>query len=60
MDVAYISALSALAGSFVGGLTSGIASWLSQRAAELLSPFIKMSAASPVPFRGSQRYLLYI
>jgi hypothetical protein len=32
MDVAYISALSALAGSFVGGLTSGVASWLSQRA----------------------------
>jgi hypothetical protein len=32
MDVAYISALSALAGSFVGGITSGVASWLSQRA----------------------------
>lgn len=32
MEVAYISALSALAGSFVGGLTSGVASWLSQRA----------------------------
>ena len=32
MDVAYISALSALAGSVVGGLTSGIATWLSQRA----------------------------
>jgi hypothetical protein len=31
MDVAYISALSALAGSVVGGLTSGIAAWLSQR-----------------------------
>ena len=32
MDVAYISALSALAGSVVGGLTSGITTWLSQRA----------------------------
>ena len=31
MDVAYISALSALAGSVVGGLTSGFTSWLSQR-----------------------------
>jgi hypothetical protein len=32
MEVAYISALSALAGSFIGGITSGVASWLSQRA----------------------------
>lgn len=32
MDVAYVSALSALAGSVVGGLTSGITTWLSQRA----------------------------
>ena len=32
MDVAYISALSALAGSVVGGLTSGFTTWLSQRA----------------------------
>lgn len=32
MDVAYISALSALAGSVVGGLTSGITTWLSYRA----------------------------
>ena len=32
MDVAYLSALSAIAGSVVGGLTSGIATWLSQRA----------------------------
>jgi hypothetical protein len=32
MDVAYISALSALAGSMVGGLTAGITTWLSQRA----------------------------
>ena len=31
MDVAYISALSALAGSVVGGLTSGIGTWLNQR-----------------------------
>jgi hypothetical protein len=32
MEVGYVSALSALAGSFVGGLTSGVATWLSQRA----------------------------
>lgn len=31
MDVAYVSALSALAGSVVGGLISGLASWASQR-----------------------------
>jgi hypothetical protein len=31
MDAAYISALSALAGSVVGGLTSGIGGWLNQR-----------------------------
>ena len=28
MDVAYISALSALAGSVIGGLTSGVTTWL--------------------------------
>jgi hypothetical protein len=32
MDVAYISALAALAGSVVGGLTAGLTTWLSQRA----------------------------
>ncbi len=32
MDVATISALSALAGSVVGGLTSGFTTWLNQRA----------------------------
>lgn len=31
MDIAYLSALSALAGSVVGGLTSGITTWLAQR-----------------------------
>ena len=31
MDVAYISALSALAGSVVGGLTSGVTTWLALR-----------------------------
>jgi hypothetical protein len=31
MDTAYISALSALAGSVVGGLTSGVGGWLNQR-----------------------------
>ena len=31
MDVAYVSALSALGGSVVGGLISGTAAWLSQR-----------------------------
>ena len=32
MDVAYVSALSALGGSIVGGLISSAATWLSQRA----------------------------
>jgi hypothetical protein len=32
MDVAYLSALSALAGSAVGGLTSTLTTWLTQRA----------------------------
>jgi hypothetical protein len=32
MDVAYISALWALAGSVIGGLTSGFTTWLSLRA----------------------------
>jgi hypothetical protein len=31
MDVAYLSALAALAGSVVGGLTSGVGGWLNQR-----------------------------
>jgi hypothetical protein len=32
MDVAYLSALAALAGSVVGGATTGITTWVSQRA----------------------------
>ena len=32
MDIAYVSALSALAGSVVGGLTTGATTWLSYRA----------------------------
>jgi len=31
MDIAYISAFSALGGSVIGGLTSAITAWLSQR-----------------------------
>lgn len=31
MNIAYISALSALTGSVIGGLTSGISTWLSER-----------------------------
>jgi hypothetical protein len=31
MDVAYISALAALGGSVVGGMTAGVTTWLSQR-----------------------------
>ena len=31
MDAAYLSALSALAGSVVGGLTTGLTTWLTQR-----------------------------
>jgi hypothetical protein len=32
MDIAYLSALAALAGSVVGGLTSGVTTWVTQRA----------------------------
>jgi hypothetical protein len=31
MDAAYLSAISALAGSIIGGLTSGVGGWLNQR-----------------------------
>ena len=31
MDVAYVSAISALAGSVIGGMTSGYTTWLTQR-----------------------------
>ena len=31
MDAAYLSAISALAGSVIGGLTTGFTTWLSQR-----------------------------
>jgi hypothetical protein len=31
MDIAYISALAALSGSVVGGLTAGVTTWVSQR-----------------------------
>jgi hypothetical protein len=44
MDSAYLSALSALAGSVIGGLTSLLASWLTQRAqfsAQLLAHDIR-------------------
>ena len=32
MDITYVSALSALAGSVIGGLTTGSTNWLTQRA----------------------------
>jgi hypothetical protein len=32
MDISYVSALSALAGSVIGGLTTGSTNWLTQRA----------------------------
>ena len=53
MDVAYVSALSALAGSVVGGLTAGITSWLGlhaqaragQLAREMSPPSVKQHLA---------------
>jgi hypothetical protein len=39
MDIGYISGLSALAGSVVGGLTSGFTTWLSQRAQAMAGQF---------------------
>jgi hypothetical protein len=40
MDVAYISALSALAGSVIGGLTSTGTTWLTQRAQTRAGQFV--------------------
>ena len=50
MDIAYISALSALAGSVVGGLTSGITTWLGLRA---------QARAGPLAREMSRRHDLY-
>ena len=41
MDAAYLSALSALAGSVIGGLISGVATWLSQRSQARSGEFIR-------------------
>ena len=50
MDVAYISALSALAGSVVGGLTTGITAWLNQRS---------LAKAGQIAHEMSRRQELY-
>jgi hypothetical protein len=50
MDVAYISALSALAGSVIGGLTSGITAWLNQRS---------LARAGQLAHELSRRQVLY-
>ena len=50
MDVAYISTLSALAGSVIGGLTSGISSWLNQRS---------LARAGQLAHERSRRQKLY-
>jgi hypothetical protein len=50
MDVAYISALAALAGSIVGGLTSGVTTWVNQRA---------QAKAGQIAHELSQREELY-
>ena len=50
MDVAYISALSALAGSVIGGLTSGITTWLNQRS---------VARAGQIAYELSRRQELY-
>jgi hypothetical protein len=50
MDVAYISALSALAGSVIGGLTTGVTTWMSQRS---------QAKAGLVAHKITQREALY-
>ena len=50
MDVAYISALSALAGSVIGGLTTGITTWISQRS---------QAKAGRIAHQIEQREILY-
>jgi hypothetical protein len=41
MDVAYISALSALAGSVIGGLTTGLTNWLTYRSQQHAEHFTR-------------------
>src|SRR5271165_1806272 len=41
MDAAYLSALSALGGSVMGGLISGIATWMSQRSQARAAEFTR-------------------
>jgi hypothetical protein len=50
MDIAYISALSALAGSVVGGLTTGVTAWLNQRS---------LAKAGQIAHEMSRRQELY-
>jgi hypothetical protein len=50
MNIAYISALPALAGSAIGGLTTGITTWLNQRS---------MAIAGQLAHELSRRQVLY-
>jgi hypothetical protein len=57
MDVAYLSALAALAGSVVGGFTMGLSTWLAS-AVKRAPPFSRtdLAARGPVPGILSSRH----
>ena len=52
MDIAYLSTLSALAGSVVGGLTSGVATWLSQRVQARETQLAREMSRRDTPLQG--------
>jgi hypothetical protein len=51
MDVAYVSALAALGGSVVGGVTAGITNWLNQRA-QVRAAQLAREMSRPVGFNA--------
>ncbi len=51
MDAAYLSALSALAGSVVGGLTTGLSTWISQSVSARVGLISAHLARRQEPFR---------
>jgi hypothetical protein len=52
LNVAYITALSALAGSLVGGLTTGVTTWMGLRSQARAGRFNKDLIRRQGPFRG--------
>jgi hypothetical protein len=55
MDVAYVSAMAALVGSVVGGLTSSGTTWLSQRAQARAGQIARQEEICGLKWRWEQR-----